>query len=160
ADKFVLTVHGKGGHAAMPDSPVDPIVIGAYIITSLQTLISRETSPFSPAVITIGKMEAGTAFNIIPETAELRGTMRAYSKEHREKLLRRIQEVADGVARAMGATCETEFAESDCPPCTNDEKITEVVQKAATEAVGADKVDNGEEVRTTGSDDMGYFLNT
>src|SRR5438874_10291787 len=96
ADKFVLTVHGKGGHAAMPDSAVDPIVIGAYIITALQTLISRETSPFSPAVITIGKMEAGTAFNIIPETAELQGTMRAYSVEHREKMLRRIREVAMG----------------------------------------------------------------
>ena len=159
ADAFTLTVKGKGGHAAMPEFSVDPIVIAAYIITTLQTLISRETSPFSPAVITIGQVQAGTAFNIIPETAELRGTMRAYSKEHREKLLRRIQEVADGVARAMGATCETEFAESDCPPCTNDEKMTEVVQKAATEAVGADKVDNGEEVRTTGSDDMGYFLN-
>ncbi len=159
ADGFTMTVKGKGGHGAMPETAVDPIVIAAYIITALQTLITRETSPFSPAVITIGQVHAGTAFNIIPETAELRGTMRAYSKEHREKLLRRIQEVADGVARAMGATCETEFAESDCPPCTNDEKMTEVVQKAATEAVGADKVDNGEEVRTTGSDDMGYFLN-
>src|SRR5438552_6758889 len=91
ADKVMLTVKGKGGHAAMPEMSVDPIVISAYIITALQTLISRETSPFSPAVITIGVVKAGTAFNIIPETAELRGTMRAYSKEHREKLLRPIQ---------------------------------------------------------------------
>jgi amidohydrolase len=159
ADGFTMTVKGKGGHGAMPETAVDPIVIAAYIITALQTLITRETSPFSPAVITIGQVHAGTAFNIIPETAELRGTMRAYSKEHREKLLRRIQEVADGVARAMGATCETEFADSGCPPCINDERMTEVVQKAATGAVGADKVDNGEEVMTTGSDDMGYFLN-
>src|SRR5204862_3388209 len=112
----------------------------------------------SPAVITIGQVHAGTAFNIIPETAALRGTMRAYSKEDREKLLRRIQEVADGVARAMGATCEVEFADIGCPPCTNDEKMTEVVQKAATEAVGTDQVDTGEEVMTTGSDDMAYFL--
>ncbi len=159
ADAFTLTVKGKGGHAAMPEFSVDPIVIAAYIITTLQTLISRETSPFSPAVITIGQVQAGTAFNIIPETAELRGTMRAYSKEHREKLLRRIQELADGVARAMGATCEAEFADISCPPCINDEKMTEVVQRAATEAVGADKVDTGEEVMTSGSDDMAYFLN-
>lgn len=159
ADGFTMTVKGKGGHGAMPETAVDPIVIAAYIITALQTLITRETSPFSPAVITIGQVHAGTAFNIIPETAELRGTMRAFSQEHREKLLRRIHEVSDGVARAMGATCEVEFADISCPPCTNDEKMTEVVQKAATEAVGADKVDNGEEVRTTGSDDMGYFLN-
>src|SRR6184192_1051987 len=84
ADGFTMTVKGKGGHGAMPETAVDPIVIAAYIITALQTLITRETSPFSPAVITIGQVHAGTAFNIIPETAELRGTMRAFSKEYRE----------------------------------------------------------------------------
>ncbi len=157
ADKFVLTVRGKGGHAAMPEMSVDPIVISAYIITALQTLISRETSPFSPAVITIGVVKAGTAFNIIPETAELQGTMRAYSKEHREKLIRRISEVASGVASAMGATCAVKVFDG-CPPCTNDAAMTEVVQNAAVESVGADKVDNGEVVMTTGSDDMAYFL--
>src|SRR5215467_6473953 len=79
ADKFVLTVKGKGGHAAMPHGSVDPIVISAYIITALQTLISRETSPFWPAVITIGTIQAGTAFNIIPETVQMQGTMRAFT---------------------------------------------------------------------------------
>ena len=159
ADRFTLTIKGKGGHAAIrPEMSVDPIVISAYIITTLQTLISRETSPFSPAVITIGAVKAGTAFNIIPETAELQGTMRAYSKEHREKLIRRISEVASGVASAMGATCAVKVFDG-CPPCTNDAAMTEVVQNAAVESVGADKVDNGEEIMTTGSDDMAYFLN-
>lgn len=158
ADKFVVTIKGKGGHAAMPEASVDPIVIGAYIITALQTLISRETSPFSPAVITIGRMIAGTAFNIIPETAELQGTMRAFSKEHREKLVRRITEVASGVASAMGATCHIEFIDG-CPPCVNDAAMTEVVHKAAVEAVGDGKVDDGDVVLTTGSDDMACFLN-
>src|SRR5438105_7979572 len=97
ADWFILTVKGKGGHAAMPDLSVDPIVIAAYIITALQTLISRETAPFSPAVITIGRVQAGTAFHIIPETAELQGTSRAFNAEHREKLMRRITEVVLGV---------------------------------------------------------------
>ncbi|MFL5629086.1 MAG: M20 family metallopeptidase [Ktedonobacteraceae bacterium] len=158
ADKFVATIKGKGGHAAMPEASVDPIVIGAYIITALQTLISRETSPFSPAVITIGRMVAGTAFNIIPETAELQGTMRAFSHEHREKLIRRITEVATGVASAMGATCNVNFIDG-CPPCVNDVSMTEVVHKAALESVGADKVDDGDVVLTTGSDDMACFLN-
>jgi amidohydrolase len=158
ADKFVLTVRGKGGHAAMPETAVDPIVVAAYIITALQTLISRETSPFSPAVITIGKVEAGTAFNIIPETAELHGTMRAFSAEHREKMLRRISEVALGVASAMGASCDVSVL-GGCPPCTNDASMTEVVQLAAVASVGEEKVDNGEEVMTTGSDDMAAFLN-
>ncbi|HLQ31041.1 MAG TPA: amidohydrolase [Ktedonobacteraceae bacterium] len=159
ADKFVVTVRGKGGHAAMPEASVDPIVIAAYIITALQTLISRESSPFSPAVITIGVVKAGTAFNIIPETAELHGTMRSFSKEHREKLLRRISELARGVAGAMGATCEVK-AFHGCPPCINDESMTEMVQKAAVKSVGMEKVDNGEEVMKTYSDDMAYFLNS
>src|SRR6202011_3016142 len=114
--------------------------ISAYIITALQTLISRETSPFSPTVITIGKLQAGTAFNIIPETAELHGTMRAFSHEHREKMIRRISEVATGVASAMGATCEINFFDG-CLPCTNDATMTELVHKVAVEAVGADNVD-------------------
>jgi amidohydrolase len=157
ADKFIATVRGKGGHAAMPETAVDPIVISAYIITALQTLISRETSPFSPTVITIGKLLAGTAFNIIPETAELHGTMRAFSHEHREKMIRRITELATGIASAMGATCEISFFDG-CLPCTNDATMTELVHKVAVEAVGGDKVDEGEEVMTTGSDDMAYFL--
>jgi amidohydrolase len=158
ADKFVVTVRGKGGHAAMPEASVDPIVIAAYIITALQTLISRESSPFSPAVITIGIVKAGTAFNIIPEMAELHGTMRSFSNEHREKLLRRISELARGVAGAMGATCEVKVFHG-CPPCINDESMAEVVQKAAVKSVGTEKVDNGEEVMKTYSDDMAYFLN-
>ncbi len=157
ADKFTLTVNGKGGHAAMPADCVDPIVIAAYIVTALQTLISRETSPFSPAVITIGTINAGSAFNIIPETAVLQGTMRSYSEKHREKLLRRIAELATGIASAMNATCDVTVMDG-CPPCINDPNMTEVVHKAAIEAVGMDKVDNGEEVMTSGSDDMAYFL--
>src|SRR5437764_3590242 len=124
ADGFTMTVKGKGGHGAMPETAVDPIVIAAYIITALQTLITRETSPFSPAVITIGQVQAGTAFNIIPETAGLQGTMRAFCKEHREKLIRRISQVVDGVARFMGATCEAEVCCTCWPPCTDDEAMT------------------------------------
>jgi amidohydrolase len=158
ADKVVLRVQGKGGHAAIPETAVDPIAISAQIITALQTLISRETSPFSPAIITIGKISAGTAFNIIPETAEMQGTMRAYTPEHREKLVHRIGEVASGIALAMGGTCAVEIFDG-CPPCINDPAMTQVVRKAAIEAVGEKDVDDSEEVMTTGSDDMAYFLN-
>jgi amidohydrolase len=158
ADKLLLTVNGKGGHAAMPHGSVDPIVIAAYIITALQTLISRETSPFSPAVITIGTIQAGTAFNIIPETVEMQGTVRAFTAEHREQLLRRISELANGIANAMGGSCDVQVL-NGCPPCTNDATMTELVHQAAVAAVGDDYVDSSEEVMTTGSDDMGYFLN-
>ncbi|HLH62253.1 MAG TPA: amidohydrolase [Ktedonobacteraceae bacterium] len=158
ADKIILSVQGKGGHAAMPDTTVDPIVISAQIITALQTLISRETSPFSPAVITVGKISAGTAFNIIPETAEMQGTMRAYTPEHREKLIRRIGEVASGIALALCGTCAVEVFDG-CPPCINDPAMTAVVRKAAIAAVGEKKVGESEEVMLPFSDDMAYFLN-
>ena len=157
ADRFVLNVRGRGGHAAMPHGAVDPIVISAYIITALQTLISRETSPFSPAVITIGIIRAGTAFNIIPESVELQGTMRAFSEEDRARLLRRISEIANGIAGAMGGRCDVQ-AFDGCPPCANDVTMTELVHKAAVASVGAEHVDDSEEVMTTGSDDMAYFL--
>lgn len=157
ADKIILTVRGKGGHAAMPETTVDPIVISSYIVTALQTLISRETSPFSPAVITIGKITAGSAFNIIPETAEMHGTMRSFTKEHREKLLRRIREVASGIASAMGGSCDVDIQDG-CPPCVNDAGMTELVRQAAVAAVGDQAVDTGAEVMSTGSDDMACFL--
>lgn len=157
ADKFELTIKGKGGHAAMPHGSVDPIVISAYIITALQTLISRETSPFSPAVITIGTIQAGTAFNIIPESVLMQGTMRAYTAEHREKLLRRISVLTSGIASSMGGSCEVQGFPG-CPPCINEPGMTELVHQAAVASVGEDHVDNSEEVMTTGSDDMAHFL--
>ncbi len=157
ADKFYITVTGKGGHAARPHRAVDPIVISAYILTALQTLISRETSPFDPSVITVGMIQAGSAFNIIPEMAEMQGTMRTYSAAHRKKLLTRIRELSSGIAEAMGATCDVKLI-AGCPPCVNDEKVTAVVHNAAVEAVGADHVDSGAEVMNSVSDDMAYFL--
>ncbi len=157
ADKFKITVTGKGGHAAWPHLAVDPIVVSAHIITALQTLISRETSPFEPSVITIGIIQAGSAFNIIPQTAEMHGTMRTFSAAQRERLLRRVSELVSGIAGAMGATCEMQLI-AGCPPCVNDAAVTAVVQQAAIEAVGAGRVDSGVEVMTTASDDMACFL--
>ncbi|HXR65309.1 MAG TPA: amidohydrolase [Ktedonobacteraceae bacterium] len=157
ADKFVLKVRGKGGHGAMPQDAVDPIIVAAHITTALQTLVSRETSPFSPTVITVARIESGSAFNIIPEVAELQGSLRAYSPEHRAKMVRRITELAQGIASAMNATCEVDIFDG-CPPCINDASMTEAVRRAAESTVGAQAVDSGEEVMTTGSDDMAYFL--
>jgi amidohydrolase len=159
ADMFELVVKGKGGHAAMPDGAVDPILISAYVVQALQPLISRETSPFAPAVITIGTINGGSAFNIIPEQVVLQGTMRAFTNEHREYLIRRINEVATGIATAFKGACEVTFLDG-CPPCVNDAAMTELVHKVADETVGPDHVDTGEEVSTTGSDDMSFFLNT
>ena len=157
ADGFVLRVKGKGGHAAMPHEAVDPIVISAYIITALQTLISRESSPFSPAVITISIIQAGSAFNIIPETVEMQGTVRAFSQADREQLWRRLSEMATGVALAMGGSCEVQTLYGP-PACVNDASMTHLVHEAAIASVGAGNVESSEEVMTTSSDDMAYLL--
>src|SRR5215470_5265825 len=148
ADGFVLNVKGKGGHAAMPQEAVDPIVISAHMITALQTLISRECSPFSPAVITIGTIQAGSAFNIIPETAQMQGTVRAFSQADREQWVRRIRELATGVALAMGGSCDVQTLSGPFA-CVNDAFMTHLVHEAAVVSVGAGNVDSSEEVMTT-----------
>lgn len=157
ADGFVLSVKGKGGHAAMPHSAVDPIVISAYLITALQTLLSRESSPFSPAVITISIIQAGSAFNIIPETVEMKGTVRAFSQADREQLWRRLSEMATGIASAMGGSCDVQIFNGP-HACVNDASMTHLVHEAAIASVGAGNVESSEEVMTTSSDDMADFL--
>jgi amidohydrolase len=158
ADDYVLTVRGHGGHAASPHEAVDPIVITAHIITALQTLISRETSPFRPSIITIGEIKAGTTFNIIPETSVMRGTVRTFSGEHREYLMRRIADVANGIATTLGGSCDVQWEEGGCPPCYNDPTIAALVRAAAVASVGEQMIDEGEDVMSTGSDDMAEFL--
>jgi amidohydrolase len=156
-DGFGLIVKGKGGHAAMPHEAVDPIVISAYLITALQTLISRECSPFSPAVITIGTIQAGSAVNIIPETVKMQGTMRAFRQDDRETWLRRIREIAQGIASAMGGSCDVQTV-SGPGACINDASMTQLVHDAAIASVGAGHVESSEAVMTTSSDDMADFL--
>src|SRR5690606_7921878 len=92
-DRWAMTIRGKGGHAAFPHQTVDPIYVGAQIITAWQALISREMTPTSPAVLSTTKFHAGSAYNVIPERAELAGTVRALSPEVRAFLERRLQQV-------------------------------------------------------------------
>ena len=98
ADRFTIVVRGDGGHAASPHLTVDPIVIGAHIIIALQTLVSREVDPNERAVFTVGDIHAGTAENIIPDIATIRGTLRTYSPELRRYLEERIRELSAGIA--------------------------------------------------------------
>jgi amidohydrolase len=159
ADALKLVVHGKGGHGGMPDTAIDPIVISAHIITALQSLVSRETSPFNPAVVTIGMINAGTASNIIPETVEMIGTLRAFTAEHRAYLKQRVEETASGIATAMRGSCDVSFYDG-CPPCVNNAAMTELVRRAAIATVGEEHVDTDERILTTGADDMAHFLNS
>jgi amidohydrolase len=156
-DRFEVRVKGKGGHAAMPDLSVDPVVIAAQIILGLQSLISREISPFRPSVVTVASVHAGSAFNIIPEEVLLQGTMRSFSNTDRKFLRQRIQEVAQGIAEAMRARSDVKLFDG-VPACVNDPGMTALVRQAAVASVGEEYVDSSETVMTTGSDDMSYFL--
>ncbi len=126
ADGFTITVHGRGGHGAFPHTTVDPINIGAHIHLALQELIARESDPNCSCIITVGQFNAGSANNIIPDTAVLKGTIRCDNKAAREKLIRRVSEVAAGVASVFGGTADTEFP-SGVPPLICDKEFTNAV---------------------------------
>ena len=156
ADEIAVHVRGRGGHGAMPHLNVDPIVAAAQIVTALQTLISREISPFHPAVLTFGTIHGGTAFNVVADEVELRGTVRAYAPADREHLLRRIAEVAGGIAASLRAEASIEVIKG-CPACVNDPEITALVRRAAEAAVGTGHIPTGDQ-RQSVSDDMALFL--
>lgn len=155
ADSFSLKIQGRGGHGGMPHTAIDPVVVTAQVILALQSIISRETSPFSPAVITIGRVTAGTAFNVIADSAELLGTTRAIDSAERERLLRRVAEVAAAVAAGAGAEARFEHI-AGCPPVVSDVATAELVHRAAAATVGEDHVDIA--VPITVGDDIACFL--
>jgi amidohydrolase len=157
ADEVYLKVRGRGGHGAMPHLNVDPVVAAAQIVVALQTLVSREVSPFQPAVVTFGSIHGGTAFNIVADEVELRGTVRTYDPAVREHLLRRIGEVAEGMAVALRASVEYEVRRG-APACVNDPDVTALVRRAAEATVGAEYIPAGDQ-RQSVSDDMSLFLN-
>lgn len=156
ADEIVLTVRGRGGHGAMPHLNVDPIVAAAQIVVAVQTLLSREISPFHPAVVTFGSIHGGTAFNVVADEVVLHGTVRAYDAADREHLLRRIGELARGVAASLRAEAEMVVVRG-CPACVNDPGITELVRRAAEATVGAAHIPAGDQ-RQSVSDDMALLL--
>jgi amidohydrolase len=125
ANSFTVTVTGRGGHASRPQHAVDPVVVASEIVGALQTLVSREVEPGVPAVVTLGALQAGTTFNVIPDRALIKGTIRAYDTSLMERLEQRIQEVASGVAKALRARAEVEI-HMHYPPTINDEAMAEL----------------------------------
>ena len=154
-DGFSLIVRGKGGHGAMPDMTVDAVVIAAQIVTALQTLVSRETSPRAPVVVTLGTIHGGSAFNIIAGEVVIQGTLRTFDAALRERLLQRIAELAGGMAEAMRGSCEFRL-ESAAPPVVNDDVIAGLVAEAAIHVLGADAVVPFEPLMV--GEDVAYFL--
>jgi amidohydrolase len=157
ADTVNVTIYGKGGHGANPDTTVDPIVIAARVILGLQTIVSREIKPGQPAVITVGYIQGGTKHNIIPDEVHLGLTVRSYTPQVRKHLLSAIERVAKA---------EAEAADAPKPPLVqvvestdalyNDPKLAERMTQVLTQALGADNV--VKEPPIMASEDYSYFV--
>ena len=139
ADELYLTVKGKGGHGAMPDICIDPILIASHIIVAMQQIISRNKNPRLPSVLTFGKIEGLGATNIIPDEVKIQGTFRAMDEEWRADGLAKMKKLAEGMAEAMGGTCEFEVLKG-YPFLQNNPELTRRMKEAAIEYMGKEQV--------------------
>jgi amidohydrolase len=155
ADKFEITIKGKGGHGAMPHKTIDPIVIAGDIISSFQKVISREVDPLDSAVISIGIINAGTAFNIIPEEVHMAGTVRTFDPYNREHIKNRINEFLEGITRGYGGSYSLKYTYG-IPAVRNDSKITKKIKKILEHSIGQEAVVEAQP--TMGSEDFALFL--
>ncbi len=155
ADRFKIVIKGKGGHGAYPHTSVDPVVIASETVIALQTIVSREVNPIDPIVLTIGKIQSGDVFNVIPENAELLGTVRTLNKKLAQTIHEKIKRISENVAKAFRGSAEVEY-HFGYPPLINDEKETKYVIKIAEDVVGKEHVLNVPV--SMGGEDMAYFL--
>lgn len=155
AEAWEAKITGKGGHAAMPEFTVDPVVAAATIVTALQSVVSRNVGAQQTAVVTVGQITSGDTFNVIPDQALLRGTIRTFEPAVRETVLRRVREIIEGVAQAMGAQVRLSF-QALTPAVINDPEVAALVQETVKELYGPQALNP--ELRTMGSEDAAFFL--
>ncbi len=138
-DEIYLTVKGKGGHGAMPQFNIDPVLISAHILTALQQVVSRNAHPIVPTVLSFGKVIANGATNVIPDKVELEGTFRTLNEEWRAEAHKKITSIAEGVASSMGGTCEVTILKG-YPFLKNDERLSADAKSWAEEYLGKENV--------------------
>ncbi len=154
--EFTLTIKGRGGHAAMPHMTVDPIVIAAQIVTALQTIASRNADPVESVVVTVTKFHAGDAYNVIPASAELAGTVRTLKKELAALAEQRLRALVSGIANACGAEAEIAY-DANYPVTFNHEAETAFSVDVAR-AIAGDAAVNGATPPVMGGEDFSYML--
>jgi len=156
SDTATITVRGKGGHGAMPHAAVDPVVAAASIVMALQTIVSRNVPPLDMGIVTVGAIHSGTTFNVIPETAELKLTVRSLRPQVRDQLQQRITEIAQAQAAVYGASAEVLY-ERRYPVLVNDLEATAFARQVAIDWVGdAGVMPHLQPL--TGSEDFAFFL--
>ena len=155
-DRISIQIEGKGGHAARPHMCIDTVLVGAQLVTALQSIVSRSVDPLDSAVISICEFHAGNASNVIPQTAELKGTVRSLKAEVRDLIERRMREVVAGVAQMTGARIELDY-DRGYPVVVNHALQTDTAFKTASTIAGAEQVDT-DIAPMMGAEDFSYML--
>lgn len=157
-DTFSIEIEGKGGHAARPHESVDSVVVGSMLVMAIQTIVSREVNPAHPAVVTVGRFEAGTASNVIAGRALLEGTIRTQEAPVREAIIQSLTRICDSVAKLHNATIKMSVRQG-VPPVINPPEMAELARRAAAIVVGED---NAVPLHTAnmGGEDFSYYLQT
>jgi amidohydrolase len=156
ADRFTLTLHGQGGHGAMPELARDPVVAAAQIVLAMQTIVSRNVDPVKQAVVSVTQIHSGDAFNVIPQTAMIAGTCRSFAPEVRDLIERRISSIGHGVGEALQVEVNVAY-ERGYPPTVNSEAETVLAAQAAADVVGDERVDRATPP-VMGAEDFSYML--
>ena len=156
SDVFRITVHGAGCHGASPEAGIDPIAIGAQVVTALQQIVSRRTSPTDSAVVTVGSFHAGEQVNVIPDRAIIGGILRTLGPDMRASVREQLRHVAGGVCEAMGARAEIEIRES-YPGVVNWDESCDLVRDVVRSLLGPDRV-RVIDAPTMGTEDFGCFI--
>ena len=158
ADRFEISIIGRGGHGAVPEDTIDAVLVGAEVVNALQAIISRNVSPHETAVLTIGSFRAGNAFNVIAERAEMSGTIRTFDPDVRALIIRRMQEVLTGVTQAHGASFIFDLKDSEYTPAViNDPKMAEIARQAALQVLPEEQITHIRPLMV--SEDMSEILN-
>ncbi|MET4577849.1 M20 aminoacylase family protein [Ottowia thiooxydans] len=154
-NEFKIIVTGKGGHAAMPNTGIDPVPIACQMVQGFQTILTRNKKPVDAGVISVTMIHAGEATNVIPDSCEIQGTVRTFTTEVLDLIERRMREVAEGISTAFGAQCDFSFTRN-YPPTVNTAYEADFARRVMTDIVGADKALAQEP--TMGAEDFAYML--
>jgi amidohydrolase len=155
ADVLTVQVFGKGGHGAMPHEAVDPVLASAYVLTALQSVVSRNVPPLQTAVVSVTMLRAGEAFNVIPPQAEMKGTVRTFDPAVRDLVVQRIHQVVEGTSASLGCRAEVEI-KSITPAVINHPDIAERVAEIAADLFPGSQIDT--HFQTMGSEDMAFMM--
>lgn len=154
-DRLRIVVHGRGGHGGQPQRSADPIVAAAHLVTALQSIVAREVAPVDAAVVTIGSIHGGEAFNVIPDEVVLTGTIRSFDASLRASMPERLTRIANGIAGALQCRAEVEVRQGN-PAVINDARVAAIAARAAARVVGADNVVMP--ALTMGGEDMAIYF--